>query len=87
MMTDKCNLRCKHCFIFNEQVFHPVSRKQELNAEQYVQIFQSLLRTRTGRNYNIHITGGGEVFARPDFEEIMKQLALLKVPAPASNRN
>ena len=78
MMTDKCNLRCKHCFIFNEEVFHPVSRKEELNAEQYVQIFQSLLRT--DRNYNIHITGGGEVFARRDFEEIMKQLALLKVP-------
>lgn len=77
MMTDKCNLRCKHCFIFNEELFHPVSRKEELNAGQYVQIFKSLMRT--GRNYGIHITGGGEVFARKDFEEIMKQLSLLKV--------
>jgi MoaA/NifB/PqqE/SkfB family radical SAM enzyme len=78
MMTDKCNLRCKHCFIFNEAVFHPVSRKDELASEDYVKIFESLLRT--DRNYNIHITGGGEVFARKDFEQIIEDLAALKVP-------
>lgn len=78
MMTDKCNLRCKHCFIFNEEVFHPIPRNQELKAEHYVRIFESMLRT--GRNFFVHVTGGGEVFARKDFEEIMKQIALLKAP-------
>ncbi len=71
MMTDRCNLRCKHCFIFNEAVFHPVKRKNELSAMDYVTIFNSL----RGRDIDIHITGGGEVFARTDFEEIVLVLA------------
>ncbi len=70
MMTDRCNLRCKHCFIFNEAVFHPVRRKYELGATDYVKIFNSLM----GKNIDIHITGGGEVFARTDFEEIIAAL-------------
>lgn len=73
MMTDKCNLRCTHCFIFNEAVFHPVPRDQELKAGDYVTIFRSMMRTE--RHFNVHITGGGEVFARKDFEAIMKSLA------------
>ena len=82
MMTDKCNLRCKHCFIFNEAVFKPVPRKSELSSPEYVEIFKSL--KRTGRHFDIHITGGGEVFARPDFEKIMKDLAALKTGYPVS---
>ncbi len=71
MMTDRCNLRCKHCFIFNEAVFHPVRRKYELEVTEYVRIFNSLM----GRDIDIHITGGGEVFARTDFEAIILALA------------
>ncbi len=71
MMTDRCNLRCKHCFIFNEAVFHPVRRQYELSATDYVKIFNSLM----GMDIDIHITGGGEVFARTDFEEIIIALA------------
>jgi MoaA/NifB/PqqE/SkfB family radical SAM enzyme len=72
MMTDRCNLRCKHCFIFNEAVFKPVRRPDELTADEYVEIFGSL--QRCNRSFSIHITGGGEVFARTDFEEIIHQL-------------
>ena len=77
MMTDRCNLRCKHCFIFNEAVFHPVSRPNELSLSDYATIFQSL--RKTGRHFFIHITGGGEVFARKDFEAIMEDLAAMKL--------
>lgn len=82
MMTDKCNLRCKHCFIFNDAVFKPVPRKSELSSSEYVEIFKSL--KRSGRHFDIHITGGGEVFARQDFEQIMKDLAALKTGFPVS---
>jgi MoaA/NifB/PqqE/SkfB family radical SAM enzyme len=82
MMTDKCNLRCKHCFIFNEAVFKPVPRKKELSSAEYVEIFRSL--KRTDQDFYVHITGGGEVFARQDFEEIMKNLAVLRTGYPVS---
>ena len=76
MMTDRCNLRCKHCFIFNEAVFKPVRRPDELAACDYVRIFESLLRS--GRAFYLHVTGGGEVFARRDFEQIIHDLDRLK---------
>lgn len=73
IITDRCNLRCKHCFVFNEKVFCGVPSKDELSVEQYVRLFKSIAPTKVASH--IHITGGGEVFARKDFEIIIRELA------------
>ncbi len=61
-LTDKCNMKCAHCFIINE-----VPKKTlELEFEDYKKIFKSL----NGKTSQILFTGG-EPTLRKDFEKIL----------------
>lgn len=61
-LTDKCNMKCAHCFIINE-----VPKKTlELEYENYKKIFNSL----KGKTSQILFTGG-EPTLRKDFEKIL----------------
>ena len=62
-LTDKCNMKCAHCFIIKE-----VPKKTlEMNTNEYKKFFSSL----KGRTSQILFTGG-EPTLRKDFYEILE---------------
>lgn len=70
-ITERCNLRCQHCYQQSYQ-------RDELNFEQLLQIlaqFKALLRAFSARSQQTcygHITvTGGEPFVRKDFLELL----------------
>jgi radical SAM protein with 4Fe4S-binding SPASM domain len=78
-ITERCNLRCAHCYQDNYT-------RDELSFEELVKIlaqFKALLArltTRRGKRLHAHITvTGGEPFARRDF---LKLLALFAAHRP-----
>lgn len=63
-VTNKCNARCKHCFIdFN----NPSIFKDELSLEEIEKLTKGLGKSL----FNVNLTGG-EPFLRKDFFEIAK---------------
>src|SRR3989344_2872711 len=63
-VTNKCNARCKHCFIDFD---HPDIFKGELNLEEIDRLTRSLGKSIL----NVNLTGG-EPFLRKDFFEIVE---------------
>lgn len=63
-VTYRCNERCRHCYIFDEEK----SMDDELSVEQYIQLFTDLKKLGT-----LHITfTGGDPSQRTDFTEILR---------------
>ena len=60
-LTLKCNVRCSHCYIL-----YPGATDHEMSTEQVKTILQKLC---DGGVMQLLLTGG-EVFTRPDFEEL-----------------
>ncbi|MBS3151728.1 radical SAM protein [Candidatus Woesearchaeota archaeon] len=63
-VTNRCNARCKHCFIDFD---HPDVFKGELSLEEIEKLTKSFGRSML----NVNLTGG-EPFLRKDFFEIVK---------------
>ena len=63
-VTNRCNARCKHCFIDFE---HPDIFKDELTLKE----IQKLTKNLGGSLVNVNLTGG-EPFLRKDFFEIVE---------------
>ncbi|MHA2336971.1 MAG: radical SAM protein [Candidatus Hodarchaeales archaeon] len=74
-ITERCNLRCSHCY-------QETYQKKELSFDQLTEIFNQFLeiiefwREMTGKKIKSHITlTGGEPFIRKDFEDILKLIS------------
>ncbi len=63
-VTNRCNARCKHCFIDFD---HPDAFKGELTLEE----IETLTKNLGSNLFNVNITGG-EPFLRTDLFEIVK---------------
>jgi MoaA/NifB/PqqE/SkfB family radical SAM enzyme len=69
-ITELCNLRCEHCFIYDEVAGPFLKRSDELKTENVIKIIKNIKKSP---QRNVFLSGG-EVFARPDFEEIVCEL-------------
>lgn len=65
LVTSKCNLRCKHCFVSEALVNNPSMSEMSLN-----QIKSTVDELKKNNVLKIILTGG-EVFLRPDIVEII----------------
>lgn len=71
-VTELCNLRCQHCFIYDEFSEGYVPRSGELSGADIVDIVRKL--AIPGSNRNVFFSGG-EVFARRDIETVFRGVA------------
>lgn len=66
-LTERCNLRCRHCYIHDPAQDHLV-RSRELTAEQWYRILDELAETGC-----LWMTWtGGEILLRPDFADLYR---------------
>lgn len=63
-LTNKCNLRCPHCYMFSG-----IADKEELKTFEIVKLFRDF-RDFGGSNVTL---SGGEPTIRPDFDELVKE--------------
>lgn len=75
-VTELCNLRCQHCFIYDDIAEPFLKRSDEMTVNEIVRIVDGLRLNETNRH--LFLTGG-EVFARKDFEEIVEGISNLDV--------
>ena len=66
-ITNRCNARCRHCFIFNEEQKERYGGK-ELSIGEIEKLTKGLLKNKL---HHISLTGG-EIFLREDIGEIAK---------------
>lgn len=64
-LTDRCNLRCVHCYI-NQPVSSQAARSAEMTTAQVKYVLEQV----AGAGCLFLILTGGEILARPDFAEI-----------------
>ena len=71
-ITNKCNLRCKHCYIDDYT--------KNLNYKDFVRYFQHISKyiTHNNKSINVAITGG-EPLVNPDWKEIILYLKSQKI--------
>ena len=69
-ITNKCNLRCKHCFLYDELVHPTTQPHDELNTGDCLAVVEQLEKT----NVFFVVVQGGEPFARPDILLILQHL-------------
>jgi radical SAM protein with 4Fe4S-binding SPASM domain len=66
-LTERCNLRCQHCYIHDPAQDHLV-RSKELTTEQWFRIFDELAEAGC-----LWMTWtGGEILLRPDFPDLYR---------------
>lgn len=63
-LTNKCNLRCPHCYMFSGK-----SNEQELTTEEVIDVINKYRTIARGKRLTI---SGGEPTIRPDFERIIQ---------------
>lgn len=66
LITDRCNLRCKHCFNHKTRVSDYDKAKKEMTVDEYEKLSKSLGFFATA------LICGGEPFLREDLSEIVK---------------
>jgi len=64
-VTNRCNSRCRTCYIWNLYREKPGLERTELTLSEFDSIFESL-----GRNVSYLVISGGEPFLRKDLPEI-----------------
>jgi len=64
-VTNRCNSRCRTCYIWNLYQEKPLLESSELKLWEFDRIFESL-----GRNVRYLVISGGEPFLRKDLPEI-----------------
>ena len=57
-LTNRCNLRCKHCFQWNEDGFHNQFSKSEQNDEISIEVVEKILRETAAVKSNLYLWGG-----------------------------
>ena len=81
-ITNMCNSRCKTCYIWNRYETNPEKKRDELTADEFEKIFQSL-----GKQVFWTTISGGEPSLRTDLPRICEALcdfcepALINIPS------
>ncbi|KAA8746138.1 radical SAM/SPASM domain-containing protein [Paenibacillus sp. UASWS1643] len=72
-LTNRCNLRCKHCYQWNESGYHHDMDKTEQNLDMDTAIFQRVLNETRATKSRLYLWGGEPLFHR-DIREILAML-------------
>lgn len=70
-LTNQCNLRCKHCYEWNEQGYHHNLSKQEQDRELDFELFQKIMKETETVKSNLYLWGG-EPLVHSKFDEMSR---------------
>ncbi len=73
-LTNKCNLRCKHCYQWNEDGYHKFMDQEEQNQDLDFEIVKKLLN-ETKRSESRLYLWGGEPLCYKNFDKICDLIA------------
>ncbi|NOW06638.1 radical SAM protein [Clostridium beijerinckii] len=74
-LTNKCNLRCKTCYEWNEEGYHHNMTDQEQRQELDIDIFEKVINETKGIQSNLYLWGG-EPLVYSEFDKISRILEL-----------
>ena len=77
-ITNGCDQRCKHCYIFNSEKPAPMEKWEFRNAVKLLDSYEDFC-TKYDRNPNIALTGGDPIL-HPHFWDIVQELKNRKIP-------
>ncbi|SLK20859.1 MULTISPECIES: radical SAM/SPASM domain-containing protein [unclassified Paenibacillus] len=72
-LTNRCNLRCKHCYQWNESGYHHDMDKAEQNWDMDTAVFQRVLNETRATKSRLYLWGGEPLFHR-DIRQILAML-------------
>lgn len=61
-LTNRCNLRCKHCYQWNESGYHHDMDKTEQNMDMDLAVFQRVLEETQHTKSRLYLWGGEPLF-------------------------
>lgn len=70
-LTNKCNLRCKHCYQWNEEGYHKKMGKSYQNQEMDFDVIKNVIRDTRSIKSRLYLWGG-EPFCHSRIDEILK---------------
>lgn len=73
-LTNRCNLRCIHCFQWNEDGYHQNMDKEEQNMDIDLDVFRGLLEETREAKSRLYLWGG-EPMIHKQFDKILDMLA------------
>ncbi|WP_025681203.1 radical SAM/SPASM domain-containing protein [Paenibacillus massiliensis] len=73
-LTNRCNLRCTHCFEWNEEGYHHQMDKEEQNMDLDPALLRQILQETQEVKSRLYMWGGEPMFHRR-FDEILDVLA------------
>ncbi len=72
-LTNRCNLRCKHCYEWNEQGYHHNLSKKEQNQELDLELIQKIMDETKEVKSNLYLWGG-EPLVHSGFDKISRMV-------------
>ncbi|EFM12351.1 Radical SAM domain protein [Paenibacillus curdlanolyticus YK9] len=73
-LTNRCNLRCIHCFQWNEDGYHHAMDKEEQNKDIDLDVFRKIMEETSEVKSRLYLWGGEPMFHK-QFDQILKMLA------------
>ncbi|WP_138750954.1 radical SAM protein [Paenibacillus sinopodophylli] len=73
-LTNRCNLRCIHCFQWNDEGYHHNMELAEQNRDLDIQIFKKILDETKSAKSRLYLWGGEPLFHK-QFSEIADMMA------------
>lgn len=73
-LTNRCNLRCKHCYQWSETGYHHDMDKEQQKLDIDIQLFKSVLDETAAAKSRLYLWGGEPMFHHR-FGEILELLA------------
>jgi radical SAM protein with 4Fe4S-binding SPASM domain len=73
-LTNRCNLRCIHCYQWNEDGYHHYMDKEEQNRDLDIQLFKKILDETRSAKSRLYLWGG-EPLIHKQFGEIADMMA------------
>ncbi|GIO13161.1 radical SAM protein [Cohnella xylanilytica] len=72
-LTNRCNLRCIHCFEWNEEGYHQQMDREEQNKDLDIELFRKILNETSHVKSRLYLWGGEPMIHR-QFGEIMAMM-------------
>ncbi|WP_159886788.1 radical SAM/SPASM domain-containing protein [Paenibacillus puerhi] len=73
-LTNRCNLRCIHCFQWNEDGYHHAMDKEEQNKDIDLDVFRRIMEETSEAKSRLYLWGGEPMFHK-QFDQILEMLA------------
>jgi radical SAM protein with 4Fe4S-binding SPASM domain len=61
-LTNRCNLRCRHCYEWNDEGYHRNMAQQAQNAEMPLDIIQKIMKETREVKSNLYLWGGEPLY-------------------------